>query len=1120
MDVHSCVQMFEAHIQGYNGNDPLDPWDRYILWAEEALPPQEKRNIQCLLDRLVQSFIGDKRYCNDERYLKYCLQFAEITDEPTLFFEYLYSQGIGNRFALLHVIWARHLEAKGDVHNASVLYNKALENGAEPKDLLDNHYRSFQLRVSQKNPAQQDNSVQPLRNSKIVNQMAPASEVDPSTFGKCQNSEGIQNPVVKQSEEPVHRQEPGVNKSVTISKSAVAPRPAASSCADIKQVPMYCKDKLVCGDSEMSLEEFRAIRYKEKHEQRKKTQHWEETKYMKVKEEAALHEHMLKQKMEQLSNLLNVQESTSPNSPEQNKTMQPVPEYPVLEAQLGFEAQCPPLQTVSSLHRAPVSAAPNELAASSLPQISPSLQIALDNGQTICAPVGHQPSMLSAPVQHVNYILQRPDPESQHPSHVADSMFIKPAALLERSASTVPDAPKPLGLHSSALMVKLPVIREGTVIGNSSGLANTSHVTPNTSLGFVQATPSKVLPSPTVHTKEALGFIMDVFQTSTRPDEEDGNPFEDNTNSTGGGFLGLQKSVPLLPSSFCIFEDDAAKVNGTAQVMPVEVRTFGERPALKSAFKNEQVRNTESLVDDCTVWAARYNKSMAPSPNSTGDFALAARFASTPASNKQPEQTWQILEDKENAVAVDDGCAMDFDFSEDKIVQASKIRKLSPIQEDSPELSNIAVSVPSPSSCSMFPLQDPPIAVEADDVECTGKHLAACTLSDALQSSALNLEDPWGITTQPFSIYDDGEEEPELSIQKPEQVIVENVWDDNLIATLLSQLPTPLSSLSSYHQWHTNVPSLKLKTEGKLGSQSFYIDHLIGEGAFAHVYQASILDIQTKRNQKVILKVQKPPRPWEFYIGRQITQRMKPELRHLYISFHSAHIFQNGSVLEGDLYSSGSLLNALNLYKNLTDKVMPVPLVMYFTINILYIVEQLHDIGIIHGDIKPDNFALGEMFMDNHTCNLDLLSHGLALIDLGQSIDMTLFPKGTVFTGKCETSGFQCTEMLSNKPWNYQTDYFGVAGTVYCMLFGKYMKVHEANGAWKTDGNFKRKPNGELWVHFFHTLLNIPDCHSPSPLKGLREKLTLTFQTMYTKNIKSLRNKLVILLLENKPSRK
>lgn len=40
---------------------------------------------------------------------------------------------------------------------------------------------------------------------------------------------------------------------------------------------------------------------------------------------------------------------------------------------------------------------------------------------------------------------------------------------------------------------------------SQGGTGNLSHVTPNTSLGLVQATPSRVLPSPTVNTREALG---------------------------------------------------------------------------------------------------------------------------------------------------------------------------------------------------------------------------------------------------------------------------------------------------------------------------------------------------------------------------------------------------------------------------------------------------------------------------------------------------------------------------------------------------------------------------------------------------------------------------------------
>lgn len=96
---------------------------------------------------------------------------------------------------------------------------------------------------------------------------------------------------------------------------------------------------------------------------------------------------------------------------------------------------------------------------------------------------------------------------------------------------------------------------------------------------------------------------------------------------------------------------------------------------------------------------------------------------------------------------------------------------------------------------------------------------------------------------------------------------------------------------------------------------------------------------------------------------------------------------------------------------------------------------------------------------------------------------MALFPEGTAFTAKCLTSGFQCTEMLSGKPWSYQvtpphppaanaarheggsqcvcvcvfqTDYFGVAGTVHCMLFGTYMQVTNDGGVWKPNRVFRR----------------------------------------------------------------
>lgn len=42
---------------------------------------------------------------------------------------------------------------------------------------------------------------------------------------------------------------------------------------------------------------------------------------------------------------------------------------------------------------------------------------------------------------------------------------------------------------------------------------------------------------------------------------------------------------------------------------------------------------------------------------------------------------------------------------------------------------------------------------------------------------------------------------------------------------------------------------------------------------------------------------------------------------------------------------------------------MPQPLVLYFTVCILHMVETLHQAHIVHADIKPDNFLLGERYV-------------------------------------------------------------------------------------------------------------------------------------------------------------
>lgn len=109
------------------------------------------------------------------------------------------------------------------------------------------------------------------------------------------------------------------------------------------------------------------------------------------------------------------------------------------------------------------------------------------------------------------------------------------------------------------------------------------------------------------------------------------------------------------------------------------------------------------------------------------------------------------------------------------------------------------------------------------------------------------------------------------------------------------------------------------------------------------------------------------------------------------------------------------------------------------------------------------------------------------MIDFGCAIDYDWYKKDDVFTHVVKTDKFTCCEMLEGKPWTYQTDLFGIAGTVHVMLFGKYMEVSKRVNEWKINSNFPRYFNKLLWEQFFGTLLNVPSCNMMPNLQELRK---------------------------------
>ncbi|KAH3705890.1 mitotic checkpoint serine/threonine-protein kinase BUB1 [Pelomyxa schiedti] len=161
----------------------------------------------------------------------------------------------------------------------------------------------------------------------------------------------------------------------------------------------------------------------------------------------------------------------------------------------------------------------------------------------------------------------------------------------------------------------------------------------------------------------------------------------------------------------------------------------------------------------------------------------------------------------------------------------------------------------------------------------------------------------------------------------------------------------------------------------------------------------------------------------------------------------------------------------------------------------LRIIEACHKCGIIHTDIKPDNFMLyftRDRLKSSWTPERQngWEHRGLQIIDFGCSIDQRMYPPGTKFRGTGHASTFDCLEMREGKPWDYQPDLYGLCATVHCMLQGDYMKLQEektddGRTIWMPKLPLRRYWQRDLWDNLFRNLINIDADNMPN-LRDLR----------------------------------
>ncbi|XP_077592240.1 mitotic checkpoint serine/threonine-protein kinase BUB1-like [Stigmatopora nigra] len=551
---------------------------------------------------------------------------------------------------------------------------------------------------------------------------------------------------------------------------------------------------------------------------------------------------------------------------------------------------------------------------------------------------------------------------------------------------------------------------------------------------WVHVTPSRVPPSPTVNTREAIDVIMGMFQAPTLSGATFGDPSMAFVGGERPGPDGHEPLFPLPQPDPFELNEGASPTGSVVSAAPFtiyqdDVSTLTGRTGAATADPVGETTTASSLLESAADFAS----------GTTAPFAQRAAGSGT----------------------------CDHDGDENAFVR--RLQKLSPILEQSPPDQKLTDDEGPPTTST------------------------SATLSFGERT-------PGALATE------------EVGQNGPLEAVPSDPWSEGLVSRLLSEMSPPLSSHPQYVSWGRGLPDIAPKTTVSMGGAHLRVERVLGRGAFATVYQAS----DPAGSDKLVLKVQKPANPWEFYINAQLDRRLGPSARRMFGRIRSAHVFTDGSVLVAELHGYGTLLNVVNLYKNLGDKVMPQPLVMYFTVCMLRMLEELHAARLIHADVKPDNFVLGQRFVENDDFESENPEHGLVLVDFGQSVDMELFPEGAAFTAKCLTSGFQCPQMLAGKPWSYQADMFGVAATAHVLLFGTYMQPTEEDGVWMPRAAFRRNPHADTWCHFFLTLLNVSACRpAPETLADLRRRLSDVLRRDYAAKMPSLKSRLLVLLLES-----
>ncbi|CCJ28285.1 unnamed protein product, partial [Pneumocystis jirovecii] len=362
-----------------------------------------------------------------------------------------------------------------------------------------------------------------------------------------------------------------------------------------------------------------------------------------------------------------------------------------------------------------------------------------------------------------------------------------------------------------------------------------------------------------------------------------------------------------------------------------------------------------------------------------------------------------------------------------------------------------------------------------------------------------------------------------------------NPFEDNIQKTILSNL-NPSNFYGGFYNFSDkiygkldlerfNKPSFKKSSHNNQDllvklteNTSYLIKKKLGEGAFAFIYLAETKNSSNSTPQLRAIKIERSSIPWEFYIIRQVKHRLNlHRALESIIDVYEMYIYRDVGFLIMRYRDQGTILDLVNMFKAETGNGVDEVLAIFFTIELLRTLEQLHNKHILHGDLKPDNCLVRFDPVETEWLSKyqkdgsgGWASKGIVIIDFGRGIDLKMFSPHVQFVVDTQTDEQDCAEMREARPWTYQIDYHGLATIIHTLLFGKHIEtipektlgLGAVRKKYRLASGFKRYWQQDLWKKLFDLLLN--------PIANAGEK-----GLPITENLKQVREEMEIWLVEN-----